>query len=209
MSNPTTNNVTPITPKVGRPAGRPKGKRSQLGMSLKNRLKTLRGLIENPATKDSDRVLAVKLMTELLADKMQVEAGKEADTYMIKFEEISNNTLDGDKGAVNVPANVPANMDVKQANTNDEQTSQVLEVPANEGLIEVQDFKPKNNVMLISKTPTRVPVSAISGQISDITEEERKLKQAKARLHKLRAIRDMRVATNNTNTPATDDPNLF
>lgn len=168
---PPTNIINQPTAKLGRPAGRPKGKRSQLGMSLKNRLKTLKELIENPNTKDSDRVLAVKLMTELLSDKLIVDKGKEADTYMIKFEEIGNNTLDNTNEAVNVPANTATNIDAKEAINKDELNEKMLEVPANEGLIKNKMISKAEDVMLNSKSQSNM--------------------------------------FNNTNTPATDDPNLF
>ena len=78
--------VTPILPKRKAGPGRPKGSKTQQGLSLERRLRVLQKIILDTTQKTGDRLVAIKTMTELLSDKVKTpEVGGE--TMVLKFEE--------------------------------------------------------------------------------------------------------------------------
>jgi hypothetical protein len=191
-------NVEPNKPKR---TGRPRGSKDQLGLPLKKRMKALRSIIEDPNAKESDKVQAVKVMTELLADRIQTaEATK--DIYLIKFEEVGKNE---DIEPISTPSsnNKLANEPPSSIHEQDAKMSQVV---GNKDIIQTQVFKPETNVMLNSISQTETQTSSTNETNETLSDTERKIKQAKARLHKLRAIRDARAApsTPPSNTLAGD-----
>jgi len=76
--------------------GRPKGSKNKIkvtpmdkirkGMSFEGRLEELSKIIIDPKTRNSDKINAIKLTTELLADKLK-DPTKEAEINIVKFED--------------------------------------------------------------------------------------------------------------------------
>ena len=79
----TTETTIEVKPKMGRPVGSKK----KLGLSIKERLKILESIAtsKDPNVKDTDRLGAVKLMTELLADKIDPKE-RLLPVYTLRFE---------------------------------------------------------------------------------------------------------------------------
>ena len=202
------------TPEEPKKIGRPKGKKTQLGLSLKKRLKTLKATIENPKTKEADRIMATRLMSDLLGDKILNDMETD-NRYLICFEEIDIKSFKNEEiikeEANNTPAN-PANLTGK---ANDEQSSHVSQLLDNKVFIENKPYEPKERVItkiLTTKQPDSVPQSTLCRKVDNaktpmispiLTPDEIKLKKAQARLTKLRKIRDDKIAYNKTTTTTT------
>ena len=82
------NNISTVTTDTvtKKPFGRPKGSKKRLGLPLEERLKILKKIAKStdPEIKDCDRLGAVKLMTELLADKVN-PAERMLPVYRLEF----------------------------------------------------------------------------------------------------------------------------
>jgi len=72
---------------IPRKAGRPVGSKKKLGLSLVERLKILEKIAtsKDPDIKDTDKLGAVKLMSELLGDKID-PAERQLPLYTLRFE---------------------------------------------------------------------------------------------------------------------------
>ena len=85
MDNSIDTTTTPI--RNSRGAGRPKGVRNPLGMSIKDRLKILERIAKSTDkdVSEADRISAIKQITELLADKINPQE-RMLPVYMLRME---------------------------------------------------------------------------------------------------------------------------
>ena len=67
-------------------AGRPKGRKTNYGLSTSDRLKILKLIALDSLNKPAERISAIKMMTDLLNDKEKDEA-KEKQTIELKFNQ--------------------------------------------------------------------------------------------------------------------------
>jgi len=67
-------------------AGRPKGRKTNYGLSISDRLKILKLIALDSLNKPAERISAIKMMTDLLNDKEKDEA-KEKQTIELKFNQ--------------------------------------------------------------------------------------------------------------------------
>jgi len=80
-----TNDDTPIpTPKK---TGRPKGRKTFKGLTVEQRLDALKAIIKDKECKPADRITAIKMMTDLLQDKVQTDSAG-VKVVQIKFDTI-------------------------------------------------------------------------------------------------------------------------
>jgi len=165
--------IIPIPPK--KKYGRPKGRKDGvLGLSLNKRLKELKKIIGNPAIKEADRIMAVRLMSELMGDRIKTAGEDNQQIVMIKFEEIDKDY--GKKGLVAVEGDNNGLLDddknvlKSSEEVNDEQSSHVLEVLDNKGVIEDKGNKVGQNVPPVSykqEIAQKPNKNAINGHLDD------------------------------------------
>lgn len=120
--------------------GRPKGSlnKAATGLSFEKRMKILAKIIQDENEKSANRLSAIKQMTEMLADKVQVINTNDSPITTIKFEE------DTKKIAKDIPKN-----------TNDSTIQPKEEKPVinpepvkQQPLITIKPFEPGKNRMI-------------------------------------------------------------
>jgi hypothetical protein len=130
-----------IKGKAGRPLGVKDGQPK--GLSLRQRLRELRLTIKDPNTKQADKINAIKLMSELLGDKVK-DNNENTETLLIAFEEIDSRTSE-----VLKPLQDTANLNNNMPKTKDLVAGQVETLEINE---ELKKNINKETVTNISRT---------------------------------------------------------
>lgn len=112
MSDTQNTPIPAITP-VKKPRGRPKGSTKKTGLSFEKRMAVLQKIALDNMAKDSDRLAAIKLITDLLSDKVKItDDNNISSETIIRFEQapliqkIENKPLIPENNTENIYQNI-------------------------------------------------------------------------------------------------------
>lgn len=158
--------------KTNNPAGRPKGSKNKgvTGLSFAARMKVLQKIILNTSSTNPEILQAIKLMTYMLSDKVQVMSANVVPT-IIKFEDnkdkktIIEKTEENSKEIVQETQNITENIDNKDAVITIQTVEKPIEKP-------VEEIKEQENPIKEEKSDCIVTEFIIKEQNSDKLSDE-------------------------------------